>query len=208
MANVVFDFDGTLADTFPLIVDVAYRLGRTKRLPADDIAGLRKKPLVTAVRSLGIAHWKMPLVIAFSRRRMTSRMQEVEPYNGVLQTLRRLKPKHRFFILTSNYKENVETFLRHHEAEELFDDVMTVPYANSWFKTRALKKLIKQYGLSPRETYHVGNEALDMHAARRVGIRGVAATWGGFDDRLLKATKPYATIDSPIELTKLLAKNR
>lgn len=206
MANVIFDFDGTLADTFPAVIDVAYRLSpRTRRLPPDAITELRRLPLLTALRQLGIPLHHLPLLILFTRKRLKPYMQETPPYDGVAAMLKVLhKRNNRLFVLTSNYRENVEIFLRYNTLGKFFEDIQTVAYANTWTKTRALKRMMRQYGLKASETYHVGNEALDMRAADRVGIRGVATTWGGFDLGTLKKTKPFAIIDKPAELVDLV----
>lgn len=204
--NVVFDFDGTLADTFPAIIDVAYRLSpRTRRLPPEAIAQLRRLPLLTALRQLGIPLRHLPLLILFTRKHLKSRMRETPPYEGVELMIKTLeKSGNRLFILTSNYKENVQIFLRHYKLDKFFTDIHTVAYATTWTKTRALKRLMRQYHLKAHDTYHVGNEALDMRAAERVGIRGIATKWGGFDQEALKRTKPFAIIETPAELPDLL----
>jgi phosphoglycolate phosphatase len=206
MANLIFDFDGTLADTFTLIVDVSYRLSpRTRRLSSQEIAGLRQLPLLKAVRRLGISRRYMPFMILLIRRRLTQRMDEVLPCEGVLPVLHQLhKRGHRLFILTSNYRENVDIFLKHHKIENLFTEVDTVYFASEFTKTFALKKLLTRYGLDAKESYYIGNEDLDMQAAERVDIRGVATTWGGFDLAALKKAHPFAIIDRPAELPGLL----
>ena len=132
-------------------------------------------------------------------------MHEAPPYDGVKAMLKDLKKAgHRMFILTSNYKENIDLFLKQHQIEKLFTDVQTVGYATTWTKTRALNRMMRQYGMKDEDTYHVGNEVLDMRAAERVGIRGVATMWGGFDLAALKKTEPFAIIDQPKELVDLL----
>ena len=206
MANVVFDFDGTLADTFPSIIDVAYRLSpRTRRLPPEAIADLRRLPLLNAMRSLGIPLLRLPFLILFTRKRLTPHMGDVPAYPGVESTVKALhKAGHQLFILTSNYKENVEIFLQRHKLERYFVDIQTVQYANTMTKTLALRRLLKQYGLATKKTHHVGNEALDIRAARRVGMPSVAVAWGGYDGKALRASKPTVIIDQPQELVKLL----
>jgi phosphoglycolate phosphatase len=210
MANLIFDFDGTLADTFPAIIDVAYRLSpRTRRLPPDAIDELRRLPLLTAMRRLGIPIQHMPLLILLLRKRLTSRMAGVPAYEGIADMLKALKgANHQLFVLTSNYKENVLIFLNHNKLKKYITDIETVYYANTWSKTRALKRLIKLHSLKPEDSYHVGNEALDVRSADRVDMRSVAVTWGGYDDQALKATKPFAIIDKPKDLVRLLANKR
>lgn len=210
MANVIFDFDGTLADTFPLLVDVAYGLSSsTKRLPPKEIENLRKLPLLTALRRLGIPWFYIPRLMLHTRRRLTPHMQGVPPFKGVPRMLSALHAAgHQMFVLSSNYPENIRAFLDHNKLDRYFREIKTVKYANTWTKTRALRQIIEDYKLDPSSTYHVGNEALDMWAAKRVGIRGVATKWGGYDGHILKSTKPFAVIDAPSELVGLLAQNR
>lgn len=206
MANVIFDFDGTLADTFPLIVDVSYRLAPgSKRLPSKKIDSLRELPLMTAMQKLGIAYWYMPILLLFVRRRMRPRMAEVRPCDGVLPMLRALQDAgHRMYVLTSNYKENVQIFLRHHRIERFFREVDTVYYASTATKTRALKKMLKRDQLDTSDSYYVGNEALDVEAAARAGIKGIAVRWTGFNEEELRKAKPIAILDKPSELVGLL----
>lgn len=206
MANVIFDFDGTLADTFPLIVDVSYKLAPgAKRLPSKKIDSLRELPLMTAMRRLGISYWYMPLLILFVRRRMTPRMSEVPPCEGVVPMLQALQDAgHRLYVLTSNYKQNVKTFLKHHNMERFFGEVSTIYYASTRAKTRALKKMLKRDMLDPSESYYVGNEALDIEAAEKAGIKGIATTWGGFNQEALKKAQPFVILDKPADLLEAL----
>jgi phosphoglycolate phosphatase len=206
MANIIFDFDGTLADTFPLIVDVAYRLSpRTRRLSEKELSVLRQLPLLTALRRLGISPAYLPWLMVFVRRRLTPRMPEVKPYDGIVPMLRQLhKDGHRLFVVTSNYRENVDIFFKHYKVDTFFTGIETVVYASKRTKTRAIRRLIKRYHLKSTDCYYVGNEALDTHAAKHVGIHSVAVTWGGFDLQILRAAKAEALIDKPAELPRLL----
>lgn len=206
MANVIFDFDGTLADTFPLIVDVSYRLSPgAKRLPEKEIARLRRLPLLTAMRSLGIPILYTPLQLLLIRRRLTARISEVPPYEGVPQMLSQLhKDGHRLFVLTSNYKENAQIFLGNNNLQGLFVEVASVWYASRRLKARALRSMMKRHDMKPEETYYIGNEELDIEGAESAGIQSVAAAWGGFNKNELKKARPDAIIDKPQQLVDLL----
>lgn len=145
------------------------------------------------------------MLILFVRRRLTPRMGEVQPCEGIVPVVRDLhRAGHKLFVLTSNYKENVQIFLRQHNIDRLFEGVDTVHFASVGTKKRALKKLIRRNNLDPSDCYYVGNEALDVEAAERVGIRGIATAWGGFNHEALKKTAPFAILERPKELVGLL----
>lgn len=206
MANVIFDFDGTLADTFSLYIDTAYKSSpNTKRLPDEQINKLRRIPLLTALLRLGIPLWRLPVLALTLRSEMSKRMNEVQPYQGVVPVLLELRDAgHCLHILTSNSKENVQIFLRQHRIERVFRGVDTLFYAGTLPKAHAMRKLMKRDMLDSSKTYYVGNEVLDIGAAERAGVKSIAVTWGGFDSTKLKKSKPLAVVDNPSELLGLL----
>jgi phosphoglycolate phosphatase len=201
MATIIFDFDGTLADTFPLVVDVAYKLSGTKPLPDNDIAFLRRLPLLEAVRQLGIPPWRLVPVVLFTRSRMHARMASVPPCAGVPKVIRELhEAGHQLFILSSNYARNVHAFLKAHHLDGYFTGVESVYYGNVWYKNRGFRRLLTRHHLRPSDCYYVGNETLDIRSAEQTGIRAIAVTWSGQDRGALTAAKPHAIITKPSEL--------
>lgn len=204
--TIIFDFDGTLADTFSLVVDVSYEIaGNSKRLPPEQIEPLRRLPLLRAVRALGISWRQVPRLSLLTRRRMFARIREVPVFPGVAETLRGLdKAGCKMCVLTSNHRRNVQIMLRANGLEQYFSDIVSVPYGNVFFKVYGLRKLVHRNRLKAENCFYVGNEALDLHAAERSGMRAIATTWGGHDRTELAATEPFAIIDKPEDILKLV----
>ena len=71
---VIFDFDGTLADTFPwftaVLNDVAARY-RFRRVEAHEVDGLRGYSARQLLDHLGIKPWKLPFIARHMRREAT-----------------------------------------------------------------------------------------------------------------------------------------
>ena len=68
---VIFDFDGTLADTFPWFLQVVNTLAdahKFKRVEAHEVETLRGYDARMVIKHLGIRWWKMPLVANHLRR--------------------------------------------------------------------------------------------------------------------------------------------
>jgi phosphoglycolate phosphatase-like HAD superfamily hydrolase len=206
--TIIFDFDGTLADTFSLVVDVSYEIaGNSKRLPPGQIEPLRQLPLLKAVRALGISWWQIPKLTLLTRRRMFSRIREVPVFPGVAEALHGLDMAgYKMCVLTSNHRRNAQSMLRAHGLEQYFSDIVSVPYGNVFFKIYGLRKLVHRNHLKAENCFYVGNEVLDLHAAERSGMRAIATTWGGHDREELAATEPFAIIDKPEELLGLIQK--
>lgn len=206
--TVIFDFDGTLADTFSLIVEVSYELAnKAKRLSPKEIEQLRRLPVLKAVPALGISWKQLPKVILLTRRHMYSRIQEVPIFPGINEALRQLDAAGvKLYILTSNHRRNAEAALRAHGLDHYFHDIVDVPYGNVFFKIYGLRKLLHRNRLKAENCYYVGNEVLDMLAAERSGMQAIATTWAGHDRTDLESTKPFAIIDKPEELIGLITR--
>jgi phosphoglycolate phosphatase len=205
MATFIFDFDGTLADTWPLVVDISYQLsGSATRLPETRIQELRQTPLLQAVRMLGISRWRLPRMILYTRPYMFPRMHEVEPFPGVIEMVKQLHDAgHTLYILTSNRAQNVHEFLRLHDLTEYFADVSGVYVGNVFYKIYGIHKLLHRYRLPKEQCYYVGNEPLDIIAAERSGINTIAISWGNAGKTALRATKPDYLIDDPKDLLEI-----
>jgi phosphoglycolate phosphatase len=205
MAAFIFDFDGTLADTWPLVVDISYQLsGGAMRLPETRINELRQMPLLSAVRMLGISRWRLPRMILYTRPYMLPRMHEVEPFPGIIDALKALHDAgHELYILTSNRAQNVHEFLRLQGINEYFSDVSGVYVGNVFYKIYGIHKLLHRHRMPKGQCYYVGNEPLDIIAAERSGIQTVAICWGNAGRAALQATNPDYLINDPKDLLEI-----
>ena len=107
---------------------------------------------------------------------------------------------HTLGIVTSNSKENVESFLKLHGLE-YFDFILTIK--SLWGKKRPLKKLMRRYSLSPETVFYIGDETRDIEAAKIVGISMIAVSWGFFPKETLLAHHPDYCLDSPSDLLSI-----
>jgi phosphoglycolate phosphatase len=205
MAAFIFDFDGTLADTWPLVVDISYQLsGGAQRLPETRINALRQEPLLDAVRMLGISRWRLPRMILYTRPYMFRRMNEVQPFPGVAETVKALYDAgHSLYILSSNRAANVHEFLQLQGLSSYFSDVSGVYVGTVFYKIYGIHKLLHRHKIAKEECYYVGNEPLDIVAAQRSGIRSVAISWGNAGRPALQAVGPDFLINNPKDLLEI-----
>jgi len=83
---IVFDFDGTLADSFPFLVSVANTLADRfgfRRIAESEIATLRTYDTRRLLRHVGLPLWKVPLLAASFRTLMSERIQEIGQKIGI-----------------------------------------------------------------------------------------------------------------------------
>ena len=202
---VIFDFDGTLADSIRLAIrlynDHAAHFGALP-VSESDIPKLRQivrdDGYTAALREKHIRISRLPSLVLTISKEMKAHMKEVLPYEGIIVALEELKAKgYRLGVLTSNQEHLVREFLETHNYP-LFDFI--VSEKTLFGKDKALKRILKKFQLQKEEVVYVGDEIRDTSACRKARIEVIGVGWGiAGPDGFVKAM-PTKLIKSPEEL--------
>ena len=202
---VIFDFDGTIGDTFWQGLEILNGLAPEfgfRPLPREELDAARDMTTRQLMRYLGISSRKLPLVASTGVRRLRARIGEVQPIAGVPELLRALRARGlRLGIITSNSEENVGIFLRNHDLD-FFEFVRSS--SRLLGKAREIRQAMKRQGFTAGEALFVGDETRDVEACKRAGLRCAAVSWGYNSRRILEAQGPHALIDEPMALVPLI----
>ncbi|RKX44213.1 MAG: carotenoid oxygenase [Verrucomicrobia bacterium] len=200
--TILFDFDGTLAETMMLIYTVFNRLSGTygyRHLPEEEIGMVRHQTIHEFIEHVGISLWKVPIVAIHARHLMHQDIHEVRPPKGLVDVLTRIHDSGRYHmdILTSNRPKNVHKFLAEHSMD-WFDEVHSTRSVLS--KKRRVKKYIREKGIAPKNLYYIGDTTVDVESARLAGTKAVAVSWGLNTAEALARANPDHLVDLPHEL--------
>lgn len=201
---LIFDFDGTIANTMEVAVEIINGLGEEFGYPsvdAQELVELRHKSIPELMKLSGLSWLQLPLFIKRARDRFRDQIDEVSPIEGMPDVLQVLQERgYRMGILTSNTRDSVETFLQAYGLS-LFEFIQA---PDSIFgKSKSLKDLKKALRLKKKDMVMIGDEARDLEAAYKARIDAVGVCWGFNSRQLLQAHKPQALIDHPRELLDL-----
>jgi phosphoglycolate phosphatase-like HAD superfamily hydrolase len=190
--TAIFDFDGTVADTFDAVISVlntlAAEYGYRTADPAE-VQQLRGLPPIEVAQRLGVAWPKVPQIVARVRKEMMRSMPLVRPCEGMPETLQALQARGLSLgLLTSNSRENVDLFLASHPIA--FEFISTG--SGLWGKHRRLAAVLRRRKLLASETAYVGDEVRDIEAGRKLGMPVVAVAWGYTTQALLAQHNPNA----------------
>jgi phosphoglycolate phosphatase len=203
---VLFDFDGTIADTFDAGVMILNKLAAEfgfRPLHAKDLEKARDMRTHQLVRFLGIPARKMSRIARRGSEELYSCIHSIQPLPGMLDALRALHGLgYSLAIVTSNTELNVRIFLRSHGLE-LFDFIRCS--SKLLGKARMIRSVIRKQHVRAADILFVGDETRDIEACQKVGIRIAAVTWGYNSRRSLVAMKPDFIFEDPKELVALLA---
>jgi len=204
---VVFDFDGTIADTFDAALGILNRLSGEfgyRVLTEAELPMAREMNVRQLLKFLGIPMRKMPQIAHKGVHELHSRIKEIRPFPEMPDVLRELHRRGcRLGIITSNSQENVAQFLRIHELQ-LFDFVCTS--SRLFGKAREIRGVLKRFGWKAPQLHFVGDECRDIEAAQKVRIDMTAVTWGYNLPPALEKMKPDRIIHDPRELLELFGK--
>jgi len=206
---IIFDFDGTICDSyleFIIVLNTIAKKYRLNEIKDNEVEELRRLGSRGAMRKIGISFFKLPFVLRRLRKEYASRIPALKPIDGMEAALAEFRStKLSMGILTSNSVKNTRTFLEKHNLN-FFDFIYS---GNSVFgKDKRLKKIISHSGLSPSKDIivYIGDETRDIAAAQKVGIISIAVTWGYNSREALGNTKPDYLIDEPEKLTSVIRK--
>lgn len=200
--TIIFDFDGTLADTVSLMVRlynaVAPAYG-TVPVDPSEFDSLRKLGYKKAMKLKKIRFRILPKLALHISKEMKQHMDEVKPYDGVIPMLQDLRQRGvSIGILTSNNAALVQDFL----AENNFPAFDFVVSEKTLFgKEKALKRIMKRHKLEKEQVIYVGDEPRDIISSKRAGVKVFGVTWGIGGREGLKKTPPDRLADTPKELS-------
>ncbi len=188
---LIFDFDGTIADTFAAGLEILNVLSEEfgyRRLEGADVEKARDMRTRQLMKFLGIPMAKMSRLARRGSEELSSRMQDVEPLAGMPEALRELKSMgFSLGIITSNTGPNVATFLRKYDLE-IFDFMRTS--SKLLGKAHEIRSVMKERKITAGDVLFIGDEMRDIEASQKVGVRIAAVTWGYNSPRSLEAMKP------------------
>ena len=204
--TIIFDFDGTLADTLEesrriynlLAADYSLR-----EVLAEELPQLRNFSLLELLDHLGIPKRRVPTLLSRGTSMMRSNISRLPLIPGIGEILPEMRSRAKSFgVLTSNAEENVDLFLKAHGLREYFDFISSTSRLTG--KSGHLRAIRKTFSLHPEEMLYVGDEIRDIKAAKKAGIAMAAVTWGFNSAESLAAESPEHVINEPHELLKLV----
>ena len=203
---VIFDFDGTLADSaewmLRVLNQVAERYG-FRTVSDEEIEMLRGRDNRAIVRYLGVPAWKMPLIANHMRKLVAKDAGQIALFDGVNDLLRALSDRGvELAIVSSNSEENIRRILGP-------DNAALIRYyecgASMFGKARKFRRVLKRSGVLRAETICIGDEARDIDAASKVGLASGAVTWGYATAELLRERQPTHVFGSMGEIVDKVA---
>lgn len=202
--NLIFDFDGTIADDMYDFFDIFNKLAKKygyKKIQKEQVELFKDNGAAWLLKDLKVAVWKIPHLISESRNDLNNQIEDLNPFQGMVEILKDLHQKGlRLGILTTNTEANVQKFLTKNKLD-VFDFIY--PKSSLFGKDKIIVRIVREHGLDKNETCYIGDEDRDVEAAKKAGVKSIAVTWGFNSKKRLLSTKPDYVVNKPNEIFKL-----
>ncbi len=202
----IFDFDGTLADSYPwftrVIDGVADEFGFA-RIGAAERQVLRSCHAREILARLGVPLWQVPRIARRMRQLKALEADRLPLFPGVVELLRALAQRGvARAIASSDAEANVRSTLGPENAALIDHYACGV---SLFGKTAKLRRLVERFGVTPAQAIYVGDELRDGEAARAAGIAFAAVAWGYSAPEALQAQAPDRFFTCVAEIAPALA---
>jgi phosphoglycolate phosphatase len=208
-STIIFDFDGTIADTFSAVVEIANGLSKEfgfEALDMEEISALRHKRAQDLLKIVRIPFWRIPKFIYTVKTKLGHQISSLAPINGMPEALERLSQNgYRLGIVSSNNEETIQAFLTTNNLH-FFDFVFCEK--DLFGKGKVLKRLVSSFSLDRENTVYVGDETRDIEAARYAHIAIISVAWGFNAYEALELLHPDFIISEPDELFATVSSSR
>ena len=209
---LIFDLDGTLADTLTTIRDAVNMcmehfgyptldLVQTRRNVGDGVKLLIQRSLP---KEAILIDGELDRVLEYFRGCYLKTHDNIDDcYDGLKEIIYELKSKGYGLAVLSNKPDHLVKNI----ISKLFDEGT---FGISMGQTELPKKpepdvplmIAKQLGYTPDETCFIGDSEVDIKTAQNAGMTSVAVTWGFRDREELISLNPDVLIDTPSQLRK------
>jgi len=207
--GIVFDLDGTLADSLSMTFDAfnhaITRLGGKRHSPQEIMAYFGAGEGAIFAKILG--QERADEAYELSMKYTDEHLGEVPLFTGIPELLAKMeKAKIPCSIFTGRSWPTTQLILEHHGLSNRFETVVCHDHVReSKPSPEGLHLCLERMRLHPQEVLFVGDSHHDIRAGHSAGSRPVAALWDLLADReLLARYKPSHFAETPDELWELI----
>ena len=203
MKSVIFDFDGTIADTLPIAIECAESVLGDLGLTDEKINRYKNMTVRQLINELDVPYHRIPKYVVIARSFIKQNIPKITVFQGLTEVIKQLHDSgYRLYVVSSNSVENINTILSNNELNQYFESI--VGGVGVFGKTIALKSTIKKYKIDKKTCIYIGDEVRDIKASNKVGLPIISVTWGFNGEQILSSNKPDFIAKEPADIVRII----
>lgn len=202
--HIIFDFDGTIANTFDIALEIINK--NPQRFGIDgidptEIPRLKSMSMKYLLQEFNIHIFQIPKFLKMLKKDLAKEIDKVQVFEGMIDVLKQLSTRYTLGIISSNSKSNIKKVLKNNNLD-MFEYVIGEPAI--FGKSTRIKNILKKQKLQNSEVIYIGDEVRDIQAANKVGIDIISCTWGYNNEDIIVKHEPNYLVHTPSEILNIL----
>ncbi|MEK5486042.1 MULTISPECIES: HAD-IA family hydrolase [Lysinibacillus] len=205
MKHIIFDFDGTLADSTAVFASAWNTLAQKykfKGIELKEIDTLKKLSISERSKLFDFPMYKLPMILPQFYKLYRQSLNDVHLFDGMKEVLMEIdKRGYKIIIISSNSKENILAFLKMNGIHCVAD----VLCSNRIFgKDKVMKKFLKDSNVNSADVLYIGDEQRDIVACKKAGVPIVWVEWGYDAIEVVQNENPEYKVATPQEILAII----
>ncbi len=174
--NIIWDFDGTLFDTYPAMVKyfkkTFCKFG--KNLKSKDILYYLKQSFRVAIDHYCTLHNlnEEEVISTYKQEKLKDNKRKYYPFRGVKSICKEIVGMKKRNYIYTHRDETVHKYLDKNKMTKLFVEVLDISFVKEKKPNpEGINYFIEKYNLDKNKTIYVGDRKLDVDAAHAAGIK-------------------------------------
>lgn len=205
--TLIFDFDGVIADSLSLFVQIIenfrprYNLDRLKS--KEDIANLfDNNPFKSLSTVLGLSQIEIISFLKDLNKWFQGKTEQLKPFPGIIDVLKKIHSKKcKMYIVSSNHTEVISGFLKRNGADEIFEKILGGD--DKFNKSEKIMDILKIVKTKTDDVIFICDTCGDVADAKISKVKTAVVTWGFHNKQKLLSANPDIIINSPDDLISL-----
>ena len=204
---IIFDLDGTIADSSGCIVAAAQSTQKhlsLKPITDDAVRGFIGRPLDEMLIDLFDIEGDLvqKAVTLYSTEYVRLTKTEEHLFDGAIETLERLREEGLLLaIATGKSQRGAESATQRLGLQPWFDSIHgIIPGTPGKPHPAVLMRAMRALNVVPEDCVMVGDTTFDLDLAHAVGVRTIAVSWGVHSLKLLQSRSPCICVQTFDEL--------
>lgn len=204
MNTLIFDWDGTLADSIANIVTAMQRAAADVGLPVrtarqvKDIIGLALPDAVRVLYpTIGNPLLAQRVIEAYADNYLALERQPSSLFDGVRAALDGLRARGFYLaVATGKGRQGLDRMLATHDLQNYFDATRCADETAGKPDPRMLREILDELDVSSAQACMVGDSEFDIFMGHNAGVRPVAVTYGAMTEEQLLRCEPAHCVDT------------
>jgi phosphoglycolate phosphatase len=200
----IFDFDGTLADSFPFFLGILDELAdkyHREHVTPEQLSELRKMTTSELLKFFHFPMWRLPFIGRNVNNQMSQNINQISMFEGMEALIQDLASLGMILVVvSSNSYQNVVRVLG--DNASLFSHFECGSALMG--KKKRFKRVLKKLNVDPAEVISIGDEIRDLEASKKMDIAFGAVTWGFADPEAFVSRDPDHIFYSVSDISTVL----